>query len=277
MVVVATVPEEKKEETVEIEAATEIKIDEKTESETTEATFSFDAPVSKVEEPPQAAEEAMEMTLDLGQTSKVSETPVEEKPKDESAKEEKRETADDAVESPKKKKQKKKTEVQEEVVEEKVEKISAEKKKKKKKSEKTEEESLDVTLTGAAAAASQEAEANVVIELAEDQKQEETTQEVETMFVLEEAATEEKTETQEVIVETASEEIEEPAEADALVFDVPLADLTVKAGEEAKLFVKVTGQPEPWVKWFRDGTEIKGSGKLDMLTSILQSTHSFRN
>ena len=274
MIVVATVPEEKKEETVEIEAATEIKIDEKTESEMTEASFSFDAPVSKVEELPQAAEEAMEMTLDLGQTSKVSETPVEEKPKDESAKEEKRETADDAVESPKKKKQKKKTEVQEEVVEEKVEKISAEKKKK---SEKTEEESLDVTLTGAAASQEAEAEANVVIELAEDQKQEETTQEVETMFVLEEAATEEKTETQKMIVETASEEIEEPAEADALGFDVPLADLTVKAGEEAKLFVKVTDQPEPWVKWFRDGTEIKGSGKLDMLTSILQSTHPFRN
>ena len=263
------------------EITTEIQPEEKLESETTEATFSFDAPVSTVEEVSAPAEtsEAMEMTLNLGETSTVSEASKEEKPEVESSKEEKKETTteassesapattDDAVDSSKKKKHKKKevssdkAAAEEVVVEEKAEKVSVEKKKKKKKSEK---DAVDVTLAGATSQKVEE-EANVVIELAAEKKLEETSEEVETVLVLAEAKTE-KTEGG----EGKEEKSEGKEEAEALVFDVPLADLTVKAGEEAKLFVKVTSQPEPWVKWFRDGTEIKSSGESDLLTRVRQ-------
>ena len=104
-----------------------------------------------------------------------------------------------------------------------------------------------------------------MIELAEDGQPETVTQEASEVIVLEESTTVERSEHQEVIVTITTVDDDEPEEVDSLVFDVPLADLTVKAGGEAKMFVTVTGDPVPWVRWFRDGTEIKGCGGCEVL------------
>ena len=110
-----------------------------------------------------------------------------------------------------------------------------------------------------------------MIELAEDNVECETvTQEASEVIILEESTTVERSEHHEVIVTVTCEDDDEPESIDSLVFDVPLADVTVKAGGEARMFVKVTGDPVPWVKWFRDGTEIKGCGGCDIFYELVQ-------